>query len=354
MNNRFLSENLKNLTPYTPGEQPQNKKYVKLNTNENPYPPAPAVLDAIKNVSHADLRLYPDPNCTQLRDTISECYGVKPENVFVGNGSDEVLGFAFQTFYQGKKPIIFPDITYSFYPVYCGLYNIEYVTTPLKEDFTINLDDLLNENGGVIIPNPNAPTGRSLPLDEIRRIVEGNQNSLVIIDEAYIDFGGQSAIGLTNEYENLLVIHTLSKFRSLAGIRVGYAIGHKDLITCLETVKNSFNSYTINRLSLAGAIAAINAADYYNECAAKIIETREATVEKLEALGFTVLPSTANFIFVTHKKVNAEDIYLKLKDAGVLVRYFSKPAKINNYLRITIGTDEEMNIFHNKLKTIVQ
>lgn len=349
---KFWSEITKNIEPYVCGEQPKDKKYVKLNTNENPYPPSPKVLEAIKKAANEDLRLYPEPNCDELRETIAQHYNINKNEIFIGNGSDEVLAFSFLAFFNPEKPIIYPDISYSFYPVYAKLFNIHYNLIALEEDFSIPVDGFLKENGGVLIPNPNAPTGKTLEVDEIKKIIEYNSESVVIIDEAYVDFGGTSVVNLINEYPNLLVIQTLSKSRNLAGIRLGYAIGQEELIQGLNRIKNSINSYTIDRVANAAAIAAIKDEEYFKICTAKIMNTREAVITKLKKLDFKVVPSKANFIFVSHKSVSAKKLFSELKEKGVLVRYFDKP-RINNYLRITIGTDSEMDTLIEKIKEII-
>lgn len=349
---KYWSEITKSIEPYVCGEQPKDKKYIKLNTNESPYPPSPKVLEAIKNAANGDLRLYPDPDCDEFRKAIAEYYNLSKDEIFIGNGSDEVLAFSFLTFFNTNETIIFPDISYSFYPVYAGLYNLNYKLAKLEDDFSIPVSEFAEKNGGVIIPNPNAPTGRCLDTDSIKRILNYNSNKVVIIDEAYVDFGGNSVVGLIKEYDNLLVIQTLSKSRSLAGIRVGFAMGNKELIQGLNRVKNSFNSYTIDRVAAAAAVAAIKDKEYFAQCVTKVISTRERIIKKLNSLGFNVVPSKANFIFITHKDYAASDLFTKLREKGVLVRYFSKE-RINNYLRVSIGSDEEMDFFIEKLQEIM-
>lgn len=341
---KYWSDTVKKLDPYVPGEQPKDKKYIKLNTNENPYPPSPRVLAAMKAAANEDMRLYPDPNCDELCEVIAGYYGVKREQVFVGNGSDEVLAFAFMAFFNPENPILFPDITYSFYPVYAGLFNIDYRLIPLKEDFTIAVEDYMEENGGIIIPNPNAPTGNCLTLGQVERILSFNIERPVIIDEAYIDFGGETAIKLVDRYPNLLVVHTLSKARSLAGLRVGYAIGQKDLIDGLNSVKNSFNSYTLDRIAIAGAAEAFRDVEYVAETWRKVSTTRERISQELKKMGFEVTDSKSNFVFVSHSRVKAVELFKKMKECGILVRYFNKP-RIDNSLRVSIGTDAEMDGF---------
>src|SRR5574343_1262796 len=309
---RFWSQVARDLTPYVPGEQPKIANLIKLNTNENPYPPSPRALAAIQAELGADaarLRLYPDPNADLLKSAIAKRHGVTAPQVFVGNGSDEVLGHAFMALLKHEAPILFPDITYSFYPVYCGLYGVDYQTVPLAADFSIDPADYLGKpNGGIIFPNPNAPTGRLLGLEAIESIARGNPDSVVVIDEAYVDFGGATAIELVNRYDNLLVVHTLSKSRSLAGLRVGFAVGHSDLIEALERVKNSFNSYPLDRLAIVGAVAAIEDEAYFVECCSKVIASRERLSADLAGLGFEVLPSAANFIFARHPQRDAGEL----------------------------------------------
>lgn len=338
---KFWSQVVRELEPYVPGEQPQIDGLIKLNTNESPYPPSPEVIKLMTHDAIDRLRLYPDPNSKKLKNTISNYYNLKPEQVFVGNGSDEVLAIAFMAFFQQNKPLLFPDISYSFYPVYCKLFGIEYQTPALRDDFTINFDDYAADNGGIIFPNPNAPTAIGKPLAEIEALLQKNTDSVVLVDEAYIDFGGETAATLVDKYPNLLVVQTLSKSRSLAGMRVGFALGNVDLITALDRVKNSFNSYPLDRLAEASTIAAFEDDAYFKACRDKIITTREWTVKQLEEMGFNVLPSQANFVFAKPPKNNAAELAQKLRENKVLVRYFSAP-RINEFLRITIGTDEQM------------
>lgn len=332
------------LEPYVPGEQPQDKKYIKLNTNENPYPPSSKAVSAIKAAADEQLRLYPDPECWELRQAIAAFHGLSSEQVFVGNGSDEVLAFSFLSFFNPEKTILFPDITYSFYPVYAALFKNKYRVIPLNEDFTIPVASFLEPNGGIIFPNPNAPTGIYLPLESIDLIAQKNPDSAVIIDEAYIAFGGESADILIGKYPNLLIIRTLSKSHSLAGLRSGYALGDKGLIDGLNRVKSSINSYTLDRLALAGAKEAILDKDYLTMTQNKVIATRERISQRLAELGFMVLPSQANFIFISHPTCHASTLYHELRENGILVRYFNKP-RIDNYLRVSIGCDEDMNMF---------
>jgi len=350
--NKLWSDTANKIEPYTPGEQPKDRKYVKLNTNENPYPPSEKVLCAIKEAANESLKLYPDPSCGDLRQTIADYYGLKKEQIFPGNGSDEILAFSFLAFFNPGEAIVFPDITYSFFPVYSDLFKIDYRRIPLDDGFNIQPELYKQKNGGVVISNPNAPTGIALSVDAIEEIVKSNSEKVVIIDEAYIDFGGESAYKLIDKYKNLLVVQTLSKGRSLAGLRLGFAMGNRDLIEALDKIKNSFNSYTIDRLAIAGAIAAIKDREYYLECTGKIIRTRENTAEKLKNLGFTVLDSKANFLFISHPKMSAEEIFNGLRERGVLVRYFKKD-RIDNYLRVSMGNAEEMEIFMRELNKIM-
>lgn len=352
---RFWSPVVKTLTPYVPGEQPQMQRLVKLNTNESPYGPSPKALAAIESQNTADLRLYPDPEGTALKQAIAKLHGLDPKQVFLGNGSDEVLAHVFAGLLKQSKPVHFPDITYSFYPVYCKLFGIEYQTIPLGENFEINTADFKTPNGGIIFPNPNAPTGRSIPRSEIEALLSRNKDSVVVIDEAYVDYGTESCISLLRGNscpENLLVVHTLSKSRALAGLRVGFAVGHPDLIEGLERVKNSFNSYPLGRLAQAGAIAAIEDQAHLEETSAKVIQTRTKLVEQLNALGFETLPSTANFIFTRHPQHAGAKLYQALRDRGIIVRHF-KSARIEEFLRVTIGTNEQSNELVAALKEIL-
>ncbi|MEI0700329.1 histidinol-phosphate transaminase [Brachyspira intermedia] len=351
---KFLSDKAKSIEPYTPGEQPKDKKYIKLNTNESPYPPSPNVKKALIDSSFDDLRLYPDPNVSDLKKEIAELYNVNTNNIFIGNGSDEILAFSFMAFFNKGDKVYYPNITYSFYSVYSSLFDLNEVKIPLKDDFSIDINDYKNLDAGIFIANPNAPTGLLLSLSQIEEIIINNKNNIVIIDEAYIDFAEtESAYKLVNKYDNLLVIQTFSKSRALAGIRLGFAIGNENLIQGLKNIKYSFNSYTINRLSIIAGIEAIKDKDYFKDTVNKVINTREKTKIKLKELGFNVLDSKSNFIFISHKNVFAEDIYVKLRENGILVRYF-KNDLINNYIRVTIGTDEEMNIFVEKIKYIIK
>ena len=345
-------KNLRDIEPYVPGEQSREKNIVKINANENPYPPSPEAIKAINEFDCNRLRFYPDANALEFKKALAEFYGVSVENVFLGNGSDDVLALSFQAFFNSDKPIAYPDITYSFYPVWCRLFNIPYKNYPLDDNFRINPEDYKEQNGGVVIPNPNAPTSLGEGREFIERIMEYNKDSVVIIDEAYVDFGGYSSVELTKKYENLLITGTFSKSRSLAGMRIGYAIGSKTLISVLEAVKNSYNSYTLNSVSMAAGTAAIKDRAYFESTVSKVIATRQRVAEELRALGFTVLNSQTNFLFATHNAINIKDYFEWLKAQKVFIRYFNLP-RINNYVRITIGTDDEMNVFLNKTKEYI-
>lgn len=334
-------KNIRKVVPYTPGEQPNQPDMIKLNTNENPYPPAPKVQQVLKEMEAGELRLYPDPSAGALVRAIADYYGLKEEQVFVGVGSDDVLAMSFLTFFNGEKPVLFPDITYSFYDVWAELFRIPYERPALDDNFHIKKEDYFKENGGIIFPNPNAPTGVELPLQDIEEILKANPGSVVIVDEAYIDFGAHSALPLISKYDNLLVVQTFSKSRSMAGMRIGFACGNPVLIKYLNDVKYSFNSYTMNRTSLAAGVAAIQDREYFEETCRKIINTREWTQKELKALGFTFQDSKANFIFAAHESCPAKQIFDALRKQHIYVRYFEKP-RIDNYLRITIGTREEM------------
>ena len=337
----FWSKRARDLVPYTPGEQPRQRNWIKLNTNENPYPPSQKALAAIRAAAGETLRLYPDPECTSLREALAATFDLKPAQVFVGNGSDEVLALCFQAFFDPERTILFPDVTYSFYPVFADLYGLSYREVPLDERFGLPLESFVGDNGGVVIANPNAPTGRAVSLCDIRTLLEGNPESVVIVDEAYIDFGGVSALELVNEYDNLLVVRTYSKSRSMAGLRVGFAIGHPDLIKALNDVKYSFNSYTMDAFSLALGAETLKDTGYFEECMEKIIRTRAWTAKELTRLGFVFPEPMANFIFASHPDIPAEELFARLREQDIYVRYFPLP-RIDNYLRITIGTDEQM------------
>ncbi len=344
---RYWSAVVHGLTPYVPGEQPKIDNLVKLNTNEHPYGPSPRALEAIRQATTDALRLYPDPNADALKTALAQRFNVQAKQVFVGNGSDEVLAHAFQALLKHEGELWFPDISYSFYPVYCGLYGVAQRQIPLAEDYSIRVEDYLPQGdgpgqkaGAIIFPNPNAPTGRLLPLAAVEQIVAGNPDAVVLVDEAYVDFGGQSAVELVDRYPNLLVVHTFSKSRSLAGLRVGYAIGHPDLIEGLERVKNSFNSYPLDRLALAGALASVEDEAHFQASCAQVIATRETLVAQLRQLGFEVLPSSANFVFARHPDRDGAELAAALRARAILVRHF-KQARIDQFLRITIGTDAQ-------------
>lgn len=353
---QYWSAVVHGLTPYIPGEQPKITNLIKLNTNEHPWGPSPRALDAIRSATHDSLRLYPDPNADALKAALARHHDVSANQVFVGNGSDEVLAHAFMALLNRPGGLWFPDITYSFYPVYCGLYDMDYRTVPLAEDFTICVDDYLPRDGqaagAIIFPNPNAPTGCPLSLAEVERIVAGNPQAVVLVDEAYVDFGAESAVGLVKRYPNLLVCHTFSKSRSLAGLRVGYAVGSAELIDGLERVKNSFNSYPLDRLALAGAVASVEDDAYFRDSCAKVIATREQLVADLKDLGFEVLPSAANFVFARHHTHAGAALASGLRERAILVRHF-KQARIDNFLRITVGTPEQCAALVDALKTLV-
>lgn len=348
----FFSAQLKNLAPYTPGEQPQDQQYVKLNTNESPYPPSVGVIAALNDKEAADLRLYSDPECKELKKALAGYYGVEPENIYVGNGSDEALNFAFLSYATDGRGVAFADITYGFYPVFADLYHIPVQIVPLKSDFSIDPKDYYGLNKTIVIANPNAPTGLALSRDEMESIIKANPDSVVVVDEAYVDFGAESCVELTKTYPNLLVVQTYSKSRSMAGARLGYAIGNTELIRDLETVKFSTNPYNVNRLTLRAGVQAIAEQDYYTENCKKIMATRAYTKEKLEALGFTVLDSRSNFLFAMKPGTDGGAIYRGLKERGVLVRHFDKDP-IRDYNRITIGTPEQMDIFLKKLEELL-
>lgn len=349
---KYWSPLTHSLDPYVPGEQPKIDGLIKLNTNENPYPPSPQVVAAVHGFDTDRLRFYPDPNSDALKQGLANYYGVAQPQVFVGNGSDEVLALAFIAFFKQDKPLLYPDISYSFYPVYCGLFEIKHQCLPLTSSFEINIDDYNIDNGGIIVPNPNAPTGRVLALDVIRALLQKNTESVVVVDEAYIDFGGESAIALVDEFPNLLVIQTFSKSRSLAGSRVGFAIGSAELIDGLERVKNSFNSYPLDCYATTAALAAVEDQAYFEKSRDKIIASRQWLERELTQLGFEVLPSAANFVFAKHPAHDAADLYQGLRDRKILVRYFNKP-RINQHLRITIGTQAEVEALVTSLSEIL-
>lgn len=340
---------VRKVVPYVPGEQPKESNIIKLNTNENPYPPAPGVVKALEQFDTDRLRLYPEPDCKVLVDAIAEYYGLDSSQVFVGVGSDDVLAMIFMTFFNSEKPILFPDITYSFYDVWADMLRIPYEVKPLDENFLIKKEDYYGENGGVIFPNPNAPTGILMELSEIEEIVEHNRDVIVVVDEAYIDFGGKSALPLIEKYDNLLVVQTFSKSRSLAGMRIGFAMGNEKLIKYINDVKYSFNSYTMNQTALALGVEAIKDKQYFEETRQKVIATREWTKGELKKLGFSFGDSMSNFIFAAHESVPAKELFEALKKEHIFVRYFSKE-RISNYLRISIGTQQEMETFIHCLK----
>ncbi|MFC5300223.1 histidinol-phosphate transaminase [Azospira restricta] len=346
---KYWSAVARGLTPYVPGEQPKLDRLVKLNTNENPYPPSPRAIAALRDElgdDGATLRLYPDPNADRLKAAVAHHFadcGLAPANVFVGNGSDEVLAHAFQGLLKHDRPILYPDITYSFYPVYCGLYGVDYEQVALNAQFEIEVGDYLRPNGGIIFPNPNAPTGRLLPLAAVERIVAGNPDAVVVVDEAYIDFAGDAiptAAALVTKYPNLLVVQTLSKSRALAGLRIGFALGDPALIEALERVKNSFNSYPLDRLAIAAGVAAMEDAAHFDTARKAVIGSREALVAEMGKLGFEVLPSAANFIFARHPQHDAGTLSAALRERSIIVRHFKLP-RIDQHLRITIGTDAQ-------------
>lgn len=345
--------NIRKVVPYTPGEQPNQTDMIKLNTNENPYPPAPGVTEVLRNTDTDALRLYPDPAAKDLVHAIAGEYGLQDDQVFVGVGSDDVLAMSFLTFFNSKKPILFPDITYSFYDVWAELFRIPYKQMPLDENFRLKIDDYKGENGGIVFPNPNAPTGIYESLDHVEEIIKNNPDVIVIVDEAYIDFGGETALPLIDKYDNLVVVRTFSKSRSMAGLRIGYAISNPELIKALNDVKYSYNSYTMNRPSLVLGVESIHDDAYFREKVGQIIATRERFVKEIAELGFTCLPSSANFVFATHESIPAKEIFAAAKENNIYVRYFDKP-RIDNYLRISIGTDAEMDAFVAFLKGYVE
>ncbi|MDD5602496.1 MAG: histidinol-phosphate transaminase [Eubacteriales bacterium] len=358
--NKYWSSFVAGIKPYTPGEQPADRKFIKLNTNENPYPPSPAVIKAAREAAGEDLRLYPQPECEDLRDRLAQYEGLKRSNIYISNGSDEMLAFAFLAFFKKNEPIYFPEFTYSFYESYCALFGIRYVKVPLGEDFCIDVGEYCSQapRGGIIFPNPNAPTAVMMPGKDICRILEANPETVTIIDEAYVDFAGTgqesaSMAGKVEEYPNLLVIKTFSKSHSLAGMRIGYAAGGGHLIEALARIKNSFNSYVADRVSLAAAEAAVADSVYYRGIRERIIKTRERVIPVFRGLGFKVTESGANFIFVSHKDIRGREFYDLLRERGILVRHFDKPG-IEDHLRITIGSDGEMDILIDKIHEILE
>lgn len=350
---KLWMKNLRDIEPYVPGEQSSEKDIVKINANENPYPPSPKAIETIRNFNAASLRFYPNANATPLKQAIADYYHVDIQNVFLGNGSDDVIATAFQALFNSDLPVVYPDLTYSFYPVWCLLFGIPYKNYPVDENFRIHVEDYREKNGGVIIPNPNAPTSLGEGREFVEKLMEYNQDSVVIIDEAYVDFGCFSSVPLTKKYENLLVTGTFSKSRSLAGLRIGFAIGSEKLISVLEAVKNSYNSYTIDSVSVEAGRASILDDEYFRETCDKIIRTRARVTGEMRALGFKVLDSQTNFIFASKDDMSMRDMFEYLKTKKVFIRYFSVP-RIENYVRITIGTDEEMDIFLKELKEYVK
>lgn len=351
--NDELIKNFRQVEPYVPGEQPDQPDMIKLNTNENPYPPSPKVKEVLKQFDTDRLRLYPDPASKQLIEAIAKRYEIATDQIYTGVGSDDVLAIAFLTFFNSGKAILFPDITYSFYDVWAELFQIPYERPALDENFRMRVEDYIEENGGVVIANPNAPTGVVQDQAFLRKVIEANRNVVVIIDEAYIDFCGESALPLIREYDNVVIVQTFSKSRSMAGVRIGYAMAQSGLIKAMNDVRYSFNSYPMNRLSVALGTAALEDEEYFQKTSARIIETREKTKKKLQDLGFQFEDSMTNFIFATHDRVPAELIYEKLREKHIYVRYFDEP-RINNYLRISIGTEEEMKRFLEEVEKIIQ
>jgi len=350
---QFWNPLVHKLKPYVPGEQPKVSNLIKLNTNENPYQPSPKAVKAIKTVADSGLQLYPDPESSALKNALADYYGVQSKQVFVGNGSDEVLAHIFKALFNNSAPILFPDISYSFYPVYSGLFELDYTMVPLTEQFTIDVNDYNQTNGGIIFPNPNAPSGILMPLSNIELMAKNNPDSVLVIDEAYIDFGGETAINLVDQYPNLLVTQTFSKSRALAGIRVGFAIGHCELIEGLERVKNSFNSYPMDKMATEGAIAALHDKDYFAQTRQNIITSREKLTADLQHLDFQVLPSSANFVFARHKQRDAAELAQALREKAIIVRHF-KQERIDQFLRITIGTDQQCQALVDALREILR
>ena len=348
------STSIRELEAYVPGEQPQDRPYIKLNTNENPYPPSPKAVAAMQAAVGGALNRYPDPGCAAFHSAIAQTLGVPAGHVFSGNGSDEILALCFKAFFDSGKAVRFPDISYSFYPVYAALYGAPYEKVPLRADFTLDVPAFFHSAGGVLIPNPNAPTAIAAPLQAIEQIVRQNAGRVVIIDEAYIDFGGESALPLLQDYDNLLIVRTMSKGYSLAGLRAGFAIGSPDLIAALNTVKNSFNSYTLDQIAIAGAAAAMLDRGYFEQCRQRVVDTRARSAARLRTLGFTLTESSTNVLFATPPAPHAaEQLFLALRARGVLVRYFKQP-RISDYLRITIGTDAEMDVFFRELEDLLR
>ena len=351
---RYWSRRIRDMVPYVPGEQPRDRQFIKLNTNENPYPPSPKALEALRAAAGDDLRLYPDPECTALRAAIAAEHGLSPEQVFAGNGSDEVLAFCFQAFFDPERPVRFADITYTFYAVYASYFGLTPELVPLAEDFSLPVEPFLAPGcGGVVLASPNAPTGLPVALADLRRILEAHPDQVVLVDEAYIDFGGESADVLVRDLENLVVVRTLSKGHALAGLRVGYALAQPDLIAALRCVRDSINSYTVDRAAQAAAAAAIADRAYFQERTAQVVQTRERSAEELRALGFQVTGSRANFLFVRHPRIPARELLAGLRERGILVRWFDRP-RIDGYLRITVGTDREMDALREALNVLTE
>lgn len=348
----FWSKRIRDITPYTPGEQPKDRQFIKLNTNECPYPPSPKVLAAIQEAANDRLRLYPDPECSELRQAIAKREGSKPEQVFCGNGSDEILAFAFQAFFDPDREVVFPKITYSFYPVYTDFFGLNRREVPMNPDFSDPIDLLCGRNGGVVLANPNAPTGIAVGLDTVEKLLRANPDVAVIVDEAYIDFGAHSAVELIGHYPNLLVVQTASKSRALAGLRVGWAMGNENLIAALRCVRDSINSYTLDRLAQAGAAAAIEDEEYFQTVRKQVMDTRTWTERALKEKGFTVLPSQANFVFASHPAHTGRELLDGLRERGILIRWWDKP-EIENWLRISIGTQEEMEALVKALDELI-
>lgn len=347
------SRRIRDMIPYVPGEQPQDRRYIKLNTNENPYPPAPMALEALRAAANADLRLYPDPECVELRRAVAEFYGLSPENVFCGNGSDEILSFSFQAFFDKEQPVAFPDITYSFYEVFVKYLDLTAKLIPLREDFSLPVEEFLDCPGGAVLANPNAPTGQWIELEDVERILRANQGRVVILDEAYVDFGCESGVKLIEKYPNLLVVQTLSKSRSLAGLRVGFALGQPNLIAGLRCVRDSINSYTVDRAAAAIAKGAVEDRAYFEETRQKIIHTREKTAKELRELGFWVGESRTNFLFIRHPSKPGKELFTALRERGILVRRWDIP-RIQEYLRVSIGTDREMEVLRDTLAELLR
>ena len=351
---KFLSKEAGRLAPYTPGEQPQDQQYVKLNTNESPFPPSPKVVKAISRAELLKLNLYSDPTCGQLVQALAKRYELQPENVITGNGSDEILAFAFRAFCGEGKPLAYADITYGFYKSQVALFGLEAKVIPLREDFTLNVDDYMDFPGTIVIANPNAPTGMTVAREDIQRLLEADPGRVVIVDEAYVDFGAESCVPMIYRYDNLLVVQTMSKSRSLAGGRVGFALGSAELISALNRVKYSFNPYNVNRLSIVAGAAAVEDEPYFQACCAAVRQARAWTVGELENLGFTVLPSQANFIFARSDKLSGEDLYRRLKENGVLVRWWADSGRIQDYVRITIGSMEQMETLVDEIARLLE